>query len=132
MASIAPVIHNMNAATLKVGTDNYEKSVSSAKLTPTTPIGKWKGIDGSTTKTAGVPDWLLTLNLAQDWVTAASLAKYLSTNAGTTKAIELTPQTGGTKFAVTVLCVPTEVGGDVDATSVATIALEVIGQPVLT
>lgn len=132
MASIAPIIHNMNSALLKIGADNYEKSVSGAKLTPVTPIGKWKGIDGSTTKTAGVPDWTLTLNFAQDWVTATSLALYLSTNAGTTKPIELTPQATGKKFAVTVLCVVTEVGGEVDATSTASITLEVLGQPVLT
>lgn len=132
MASIAPVVHVMNSALLKIGTDNYEKSVSGAKLTPTTPIGKWKGIDGSTTKAAGIPDWILSIDLAQDWVTATSLALYLSTNAGTTKVIEFTPQATGKKFTVTVLCVPTEVGGSVDQTSVATIALEVIGQPVLT
>lgn len=129
MAVIAPAVHVMNAALLKIGTDNYEKGVSGAKLTPTTPIGKWQGIDGSTTKAAGIADWILTLDFAQDFVTANSISQYMLANQGTTKVVELTPQAAGKKFTVTVLCVPTEVGGTAGQTAVATVSLEVVGQP---
>ena len=130
MAVIAPAIINMNRSTLKIGTDSYEKAVSSAKLVPATPVAKFKGIGGNTVKAAGVPDWTLVLTYAQDWTTVSSLSQYLVTNLGQTKVVELTPETGGQKATVTVLIIPGDMGGDVDTTTVASVTLEVIGQPV--
>lgn len=129
MVAIAPVPILMNNAVLKVGADNYEKSVSTAKLTPVTPVAKFKGISGDTVQSAGKPAWTLTLTFAQDWLTVNSLSKYLNANAGTTKTIELTPSTGSTKATVTALIIDGDMGGDVDATTLATVVLEIVGQP---
>lgn len=130
MVSIAPAVINMNRSLLKVGADNYEKSVSKATLRPATPIAKFKGIGGNTEKAAGTPDWMLDLDYAQDWTTADSLSQYLVDELGTTKVIELTPESGGKKATVTVLIVPGDMGGVVDTTTTASVSLEVIGQPV--
>lgn len=131
MALVAPVPHMMNAAVLKVGTDNYEKAVSSAKLTPTTPTAQVVGIDGSVTVVSGTPTWKLTLGYPQDLVTATSIQNYLQNNAGTTKVVELTPQAGGKKFTVTVMCIAPEVGGDAATVQSGTITLDVQGQPTI-
>ena len=127
LIGLAPIL--MNAALLKIGADNYEKVVGSAKLIPTTPIAKYKGISGATTVAAGTPSWQLQIEFAQDWTTASSLSQYLQTNAGTSKVIELTPQTGSQKATVTVIIVSGSVGGAADATTTDSVTLEVVGVP---
>jgi len=129
MPNIAPALINMNRATLKIGTDNYEKSVSTARGVPTSPIGKFKGIGGNTSKVAGVADWLLNLTYAQDWKTENSLSQYALANHGLTKVVELVPETGGGTFTVTVLVVAGDFGGDADTTTTASVAWEIIDQP---
>lgn len=129
MASIAPAPIIMNNAILKIGTDNYEKAVSSAKLVPNTPMGKFQGIDGTWTIKAGTPSWELQLEFAQDWTTANSLSQYLATNAGLTKSIELTPETGGAKKTVTVTIIAGSVGGAGGTTTLDSVTLSVNGQP---
>ncbi|HEU5223928.1 MAG TPA: hypothetical protein VFU07_09670 [Candidatus Lumbricidophila sp.] len=131
MTVIAPVIISMSESTFKVGLDNYEQSVSSAKFVPTTPIASFTGIGGTTTSAAGAPTWVLTLTFAQDWLTANSLSNYLMDNKGTTKVVQLAPVGGGTAFDATVLIVASDIGGDANSLATASVTLTVIGAPSL-
>lgn len=131
MASFTPVPYMMTEATLTIGADNYEKTVDSVKLTPNTPTVIFSGIDGTQTGAVGDPTWMLTLGFAQDHVTAASMSKYLLAHHGETKTIEFTPQDGGDSYTVTVLCIPSEIGGDAGTLQKSTVSLPVVGQPVV-
>jgi len=131
MTVIAPVINSMGAATLKIGTDNYEAAVSKAVLTPSTTVSKFKGINGATTRSATPPEWTLSMDFPQDFATVKSLSNYLLTNSGTTVSADLTPVAGGPGYRVSVLLVPGDIGGTVDNTATASVTLEVSGQPVL-
>lgn len=130
MVNIAPAPFSMNRGLLKAPLNNYEASVSSAKIVATTTVSKFKGIDGSTVASASEPDNMLVLTFAQDWTTEDSLSQHLLDGHGTIEAWELTPEAGGVKAQVNVLLVQGDFGGDVDATAVATVNLQIIGQPV--
>jgi len=131
MAVIAPVINSMSNATFKVGSNNYEAAVSKVVLTPTVTVSKFKGINGATTRTASLPEWVLSMDFPQDFATANSLSNFLLTNTGTTVSADLTPVVGGPGYRATILIVPGEIGGTVDNTSTSSVSLEVIGQPTL-
>ena len=131
MTVIAPVINSMGAATLKIGSNNFEAAVSKAVLTPTTTISKFKGINGSTTRSATLPEWTLSLDFPQDFATATSLSNLLLNSTGTVVVADLYPIVGGPGYRQSILLVPGDIGGTVDATASASVTLEVIGQPVL-
>lgn len=129
MAVIAPTITVMNDATLKVAAHNYETSVSSVLLTPTTPKTKFKGIGGNTIAAIGSPDWTAAISYLQDWETTNAFSRYLLANAGTSVAAEFYPKAGGKGFAVTLVLEPGPIGGEADAQLLGTVTLEVSGQP---
>lgn len=131
MTTITPAAYMMTEATLKIETDNYEKTVDSVKLTPNTPTAIFNGIDGTQTGAVGDPTWMLALGFAQDHVTAASVSKYMLSHHGESKTIEFTPQDGGDSYTVTVLCIPSEIGGDAGTLQKSTVSLPVVGQPVV-
>ena len=131
MAVIAPVINSMSNATFKVGANNYEAAVSKVVLTPTVTVSKFKGVNGATTRTASLPEWVLSMDFPQDFATATSLSNFLLTGTGTVVVADLTPVAGGPGYRASVLLVPGEIGGTVDNTSTASVTLEVIGQPTL-
>lgn len=132
MVNITPVPYMMTEATLKIETDNYEKTVDSVKLTPTTPTVIFSGIDGTQSGAVGDPTWMLGLGFAQDHITAASVSKYLLAHHGEIKTIEFTPQDGGDVYTVEVLCIPSEIGGDAGTLQKSTVSLPVVGQPIIT
>lgn len=129
---LKPIV--LNNITLLIGTDNYEASVNKARLVPTTPVVKWKGMTpGSTVNLAGEPEWVLELGFAQDHETANSMSQYLLTNVGQEKTIALKPQKGTVAtatYTVKALILPGPVGGDLDTTAVGDVSLPVNGQPV--
>lgn len=129
MAVIAPTITVMNDATLKIAANNYETSVNSVLLTPTTPKSKFKGIGGNSIASIGAPDWTCTIGYLQDWDTTNALSRYLLANKGTSVAAEFYPKNGGKGFAVTLVIEPGPIGGDADAQLLASVTLEVSGQP---
>ncbi len=132
MTAIAPVIYDMGNASLKIGANTYELSVSSAKLTPSVNIIKFKGISPlGIYRQAGTPEWTLELQYAQDFATATSLSNYLLTNAGQTVVADLYPVVGGPGYRCSVVVVPGELGGQVGNAQTATVTLEVVGQPTL-
>jgi hypothetical protein len=127
----------LNNISLAIGADNYEASVNKARLVPTTPIAKWKGMTpGSSINLAGDPEWVLELGFAQDHETANSMSLYLATNLGQTKTIVLKPfkKPTGTMalYTVNALIIPGPVGGDLDSVAVGDVSLPINGQPVRT
>lgn len=133
MTTIALATYVLKACLLQIAADNYEKHVAAATLAPTVNGQTFKAIDGSVTRDTSVPEWTLTLDYAQDWTTANSLAAYLLANVGTQKTIILSPlgsAVGKPKFTVDVMIVPGPVGGKVDDIQTASVTLVCIGQPV--
>jgi len=131
MAVIAPRVTVMNAATLKIAANNYETSVSSVVLTPTTPKTKFKGIGGNSIAANGIPDWTCALGYLQDWDTVNSLSKYLLEHAGETVVVDIAPKAGGASYRVSLVLESGPIGGDVDAQLLGTVTLDVTGQPAL-
>lgn len=133
MASISVTPLFLKDVTLTVGTDSYEKHVSSVTLTPANATASWKGLNPAATFTdAGTPTWTLDLSYAQDWDTVNSLSKYLFANQGSTKTITFKPKSANTPtFTVSVIILAGAVGGAVDSFGEAQVSLPVQGQPTL-
>ena len=116
--------------------DNYEKHVSSVAFTPSTSTLTWQGgtPDATFTDTTA-PTWVCALNLAQDWTTETSLARYLFDNAGQEKAVTFSPLGDGAglpTFAATLILAPPPIGGDVNTYQTATVSCGVKGAPTYT
>jgi hypothetical protein len=136
MATIAVAPYVLKNALLTVATDNYEKHVSGVKIIPNVTPVTWQGLTPDAAfSDAGSPTWTLTLDYAQDWTTANSLAAYLLANAGQQKVIVFKPlgaTAGGPIFTVTAIIVPGPVGGDVNTVQTGTVTMGIIGQPAKT
>jgi hypothetical protein len=129
MTAIAPAPVVMNDATLKIGTNNYELTISTASLTPTMPTTRFNGIGGNTIVSGGTPTWQLGLNTLQDFETADALTKYALANVGTIVAAQLYVASGGTGYGFNVLVGPPVIGGDVNAQLASPFTWEVVDQP---
>lgn len=132
--AVQPIV--LKDVRLIIGTDNYEKHISKAVLTPNTSIEKktWQGGTPTATFTDvanPITDWSLDLDYAQDWDTTNSLCNYLLTNAGQQKAAKLQPKAGaaGKTFSVTVTILPGPIGGPIGDVQTGTVSLPVTGQP---
>lgn len=130
MAVITPVPVVFNAATLKIGTHNFELSVSAFRLEPTYPETKFKGIGGNTISGLGTAEWQATLDYPQDWASANALSKFLFDNQGTTQVADITPKTGGPGFRLSLVLKAGPIGGTVDELLTGSVTLPVTGQPV--
>jgi hypothetical protein len=134
MAQIAVAPYVKKDAVITIGTDSYEKHVSSASLTPSTEVVKWQGCTPSATFVdQTTPTWTWQLEYAQDWGTTNALAAYLLANAGTQKTCVYSPQgttVGKPKFTFDVMISPGQIGGQVNTVQLGSVQLGVIGQPV--
>lgn len=137
MASIAAAPIVIKDAIITVGTDTYEKHVSSATFqpTPTIPTVQWKSLSpASQLNDVGALStaWQLVIEYAQDWETANSLSQYLLTNAGQSKSVTVQPARGATKkaYQATVTIVPGPIGGKIDEVAVGSVSCPVTGAPV--
>lgn len=134
MATIAVTPFLLTNCTMKIGADNYEAAISSAEFVPTASAVNWKGLTPAAVFTfATTATWMCNLTFAQDWKLATSLSNYLHTNEGTTVAVEFIPKvgTGEKKVTASLVITPGAIGGPVDSVAVATVALGVLGKPVL-
>ena len=114
---------------LTLGDAGYEAHVSTAQFVPTTPMVVWKGLTPTATFTdVGAASWALNLSYAQDWATSDSLSQYLFDNQGQTVTCVFAPSAGGSSFTADIVILPGSIGGAVDTTAVATVALGVSGQ----
>src|SRR5512138_814193 len=136
MTQIAIVPIMLKDILLQIGTDNYETNVSKVLFEPESTIEAWQGLTPASAFTdATVPVWTCTLDYAQDWVTANSLAQYLLANVGQTKVAVFKPQgatTGKPIWTANLIIVPGPFGGEVNKYMVGTVKLGVAGQPVKT
>jgi len=136
MAQIAVAPYVLKDVIMQIGTDTYEMHCSSVLFTPSTSVLTWQGLTPAAAFSDSTsPSWTCTLNYAQDWVTANSLAQYLSTNSNTQKVAIFKPQgvtTGKPIFTATLIIAPGPIGGDVNTVQVGTVTLGVVGVPVKT
>lgn len=132
--AIAPFV--LKDILLTLGTDNYETNVSKVLFEPDVQIVTWQGLTpASSFSDQTSPIWTCTLDYAQDWVTANSLAAYLLANAGLQKTAVFKPQgatTGKPILTATLIMAPGPFGGEVNKVPVGTVKLGVVGQPVKT
>jgi hypothetical protein len=115
-----------------LGIEEYDKSCSSATLTPTATVVMWDGFGDAQIADVGTVTWTLDLVLAQDQTTADSLQEFLNdpANIGTTVPFEVRPTgTTGKGYTGEVLVIPVPIGGAKGVVATATVSLAVIGQP---
>lgn len=122
----------MEDATLKLGEDSYEATVSSASLDPTPVSSEFRAINGDVKKRGGKSSFVLTVTFGQDWVTPDALSQYLYENAGERVEFTLVPQNGGRGLEGFVYLAEATAGGAVNTDAVATAALQCDGKPTLT
>lgn len=130
--AVAPFV--LKDAVMSIGTDSYEKHLSSVQFLPDMQVVTWQGITPAAAfSDATSPVWSCVLGFAQDWETTNSLSQYLLTNAGQQKSAVFQPKgavVGSPKFTATIIIAPGPIGGDVNTVQVGTVTLGVVGAPV--
>jgi hypothetical protein len=130
MANIAASPFVLKDAVLKVGSDNFEASVSQVEITPTNSTTTWAGLTPTAVFSAvGASTWAVTFSGAQDWEDEDSLANLLLDGEGDTETLDFYPVNGGAGFRVTVTLVAPQIGGTVNGVPVFTVTLPVQGKP---
>lgn len=136
MATIVVAPFVLKDILMTIGVDNYESSLSSVLFTPETKAVSWQGLTPAATFTDQTsPVWTCTLEYAQDWTTANSLAQYLLANSGTQKVAVFKPQgaiTGKPIITATLVLAPGPIGGAVNQFLTGKVSLGVAGSPVKT
>ncbi|WP_026874291.1 hypothetical protein [Jiangella gansuensis] len=133
MAQIAVKPFVLKDVLLGIEVDNYEAHVSAVTFTPANSAQEWRGLTPSAVFTdPGSETWTVTLEIAQDWETPDSLARYLFENAGQTRAVTFKPQSGsGPTFEANVTLVSPAIGGTGNSYATASVACGVQGRPTL-
>lgn len=122
----------MKTPHIEIDALEYDKSCSTATLTPTLTVVRWDGFGDAQIADVGTPTWTLDLVLAQDQVTAGALQEFLNdpVNIGTQVPFEVRPTgTTGKGRSGTLLVVPVPIGGAKGVVATATVSLPIIGQP---
>lgn len=127
MAQIAVAPFVMRDCILTIGTDSYEKHISSVTFTPQ-PVS-WRGLSPAAVFT-DTSIWQAKIEYAQDWETTNSLSQYLLAEAGESKAAVFTPKAAGAEtFSTNLAIAPGPIGGTQGQVATATVTLE-CSQPV--
>lgn len=133
MASIAVVPLVLKDVTINLGTNGYEKHVSSVTFVPKASTISWQGLTPTAKYTdVTAAEWTCVLEYVQDWATTNSLSKYLFANEGTTVAATFKPKSADSpSFAANVTITPGAIGGKVNAYATTSVTLG-SDKPVLT
>ena len=115
-------------ATVTVGADDLTLSVNQVVLQPSSEVIWESRLCSSDVPTLGRTRWVLALGFAQDVETPESLTRLLVDHAGELRSV--TVAIPGRTYAVTVLLVPTSVGGVANQIPTGSVALPIIGVPV--
>ncbi len=109
---------------------DYATAVDSVTLIPTTTKAKWTPINGKKSTKVARPSWALTLNVGQDF-DRASLTHKLITDHGKEVTFSLMPNGESDTAAITgsVVLEAAQVGGGAETIAVASVTLDVSGQP---
>lgn len=95
MAQIAVAPFVLKDVVFTVGTDDYEKHVSSVRFVPNMQTVTWQGLTPAASFTdTTAPTWTCEVEYAQDWETTNSLSAYLMANAGAKKTVVFKPKGG--------------------------------------
>lgn len=130
MANIAADPFYLQNATLKLGDDNYEATVSSATLTPSSSSSVWRAINGDAHTLASKASWTLDLTFAQDHETVKSLSLYAFDHELEEIAFEVRPKgTGHSGYQGVCILTPGAIGGPSDGTLEASASFPVLGKP---
>jgi hypothetical protein len=128
---------NLAATVLKnskftIAGNEYQGSVSSVKLDPSTSAIVWQGLVPNAVITDVTnPTWAATIAFAQDLNTANSLSLYLLNNVGKQVTVTYAPENAVGKVLVTFTAIitPGGIGGDVNTVATSTVTLGVVGTP---
>ena len=125
MAQIAVNPLVMKDVVLELGTDSYEKHVSSVTLTPSASTISWQALEADTKFTdVTAAEWTAVLEYVQDWETTDSLSRYLFEHEGETVAAEFKPRSGsGPSFTANLTITPGAIGGTVNAYATTSVTL---------
>lgn len=133
MASIAVVPLVLKDVTINLGSNGYEKHVSSVTFVPKTSTISFQGLTPTAKFTdVTAAEWTCVLEYVQDWETTNSLSKYLFANEGTSVAATFKPKAAGSpSFAANLVITPGAIGGKVNAYATTSVTLG-SDKPVLT
>lgn len=132
MSIIAVEPFVLTDVTLLFPTDDYKAHASSVTFTPTSNTVNWRGLGKNSFTGASIATWVVTIEYAQDWETANSLAQRLHAGEGDVEEITFAPQSGsGPSFTAPVTIVPGAIGGAVDTVAVGSVTLPCGSKPVL-
>lgn len=133
VAVIAPVPLVLKDVVLTLGTDDFQKHVSSVVFTPSSSQVTWQGLSPDASfSDVTTATWTCALELAQDWTAATSLCRFLYDNEGEHIAATFKPISGeGPSFTATLIITPGAIGGAVNAVATQSVTLGCEGRPVL-
>jgi hypothetical protein len=129
--AVAPIV--LKNVLFQVDVDDYAAHVSRVEFVPTPSSTTWKGLAPSAVFNGnGLSTWVANVELAQDWKTPKSLARYLYAHEGESKVVKFQPVAGATEptWTVTLTIVPGAIGGAVDTVPTATVTMQCAGKPV--
>lgn len=128
---VAPIV--IKNATFMVGADDYAAHCSKVEFVPTPSNASWKGMaPAGVFNGSGLSTWVANVDIAQDWTTPKSLARYLFAHEGETKTVTFQPEAGATapSWTVELTIVPPSIGGAVDAVATSSVTMQIKGRPV--
>lgn len=132
MTAVIPTPFVMKDAVVAIGSDTYEKAVTSVAFTPSSSVITVKAVSpGATYTDNDAATWTLDLTILQDWADPDSFSRYLFDNEGSTVSMVFTPKAGGPTVTADVSITPGAIGGASGAFAEATVSLGVSGKPVI-
>jgi hypothetical protein len=124
MTQIQPKPLYMKDARLKIGADNYEKTISGCTFVPTSSAATWTGLTPTASYSEqSTPTWVCNIDYVQDWESDDSLARYLYDHAGQQVEASFEPKAGGPAIEATLTVVAGPMGGPGGAFATATVSL---------
>jgi hypothetical protein len=111
---------------VQVGTNQYEKAVSSCKFTPTAPSAvEFRGGTPDAVYTdQGSATWAAVITAAQDWEDEDSFVNFCLDHEGESATITYKPDAAGAfGLTATITIVAPEVGGDIGAFPTTTLTM---------
>lgn len=118
---------------LTLGGVDYGSACDSVLLVPTTPKQKFRPVNGRKKSKVAKPDWVLTLNLGQDFDKASLIAQLIDRH-GESVPFTLLPEgdTLAAKVEGTVTLEAGQIGGASETVATSSVSLDVDGQPAFT
>lgn len=132
VVGIQPIV--LTRAVLTIAEDDFTAAVGEVVFTPEVEYKWFRSFDGRTYTPLFIgARWVCMLTYAQDFATTGSLARYLITQAATTRTLTFTPQSAGPTITAEAMIVPGQIGGRAeDGVLTANATLPLFGEPTIT